>query len=368
MEPIRVLHVIDSLSKGGVESFIMNVYRKINKSKIQFDFLIRRNTNLYEKEISELGGKVYVVSEFPKRIIKNYLETQSVIMDNNYQIIHVHANSLLYLVPVIIGKKNKIPSVIMHSHSTQPASMYYLPIHKINSFYINKLTTKLYSCSNEAGQWMFGKNKYELVKNGIDLNQFSYNSNYNKEIRKEFSIAEDELVVGHVGRFVEAKNHDFIVDIFREVLKQKPKSKLILVGNGKLENKIKEKVKKYKIQDNVIFTGIRSDINNFLCAFDILLFPSLFEGLGVVLVEAQASGLNSLISDSIPPEVIILDNVNVMPLANTPEEWANELINFSNKTLKSDINEKLTKSGYNIETTVKQLENYYLSCIEKSDK
>ncbi|WP_010200274.1 glycosyltransferase [Bacillus sp. m3-13] len=211
-KPIRVLHVLNGLGSGGTESFIMNIYRNIDRSKVQFDFLIRSTKdNLLKNEIEKLGGKVYITSEFPRHFIKNYREINEFFKRNkDYNIVHVHANALMYVKPLKIAKKYGVNCRIIHSHNTQTANNpLYKYIHHWNKRFISEQATDFFACSKMAGDWMFN-NSYKVINNAIDVNKFQFNEEKRKKVRELFKL-ENKFVIGHIGRFTYQKK-SFVFD------------------------------------------------------------------------------------------------------------------------------------------------------------
>lgn len=362
--PIRVLHVLNNLGTGGAESFLMNVYRKINKNKVQFDFLIRsRSNNHLMSEIENLGGRVFITPEFPKRIFKNYIETKKFFHNHNdYKVIHIHANALLYTLPLKEAKNNKIETIILHSHNTQTANnkIFYKYFHLINREVSLKYASDFFACSKEAGEWMFNGKQFRIINNAIDVESFKYNKNSRNDIRSEFNI-HNKLVIGNIGRFTYQKNHNFILEVFNEIRKLRDDAILVLVGEGELQKEIMLKSKKMGLDKSIIFTGTRNDIPKLLSAMDIFLFPSHFEGLGIVLIEAQASGLQCFASkENIPSEVAVSESINFLDLNLSSTQWA-EMILSNEAYTRLNNEKKIKNAGYEITELVSSLENYYLS-------
>jgi glycosyltransferase involved in cell wall biosynthesis len=369
MDKIRILHVVSKMDRGGLETLIMNIYRNINREKIQFDFLTHREgIGSYDSEIIKLGGKIYSIPyvndvgpiRYPKQLYKFFIE------HNNYKIVHSHMNCVSGII-LREAKRAGIKVCIAHSHSTGNTKGRYLSntYKRYAQLFINKNSDFKFACSEDAGKWLF-KDKYQnvnLINNGIDINEFKYNKYIRTSIRKELAVDEDTFVIGHVGRFVPVKNHTFIIDIFNNVLQKRANSRLILVGTGPLQNKIIEKVKKLEIENKVIFLGERSDVNRLLQGFDLMLFPSLYEGLPMALVEAQASGLNCVISDRITCKVDIGCNLmKYLSLDDGSKVWSKFILRIDcNMRNNININSHLNMIGYNIKETAKNMEEFYIN-------
>ena len=334
----RILHVLNGLGSGGAESFIMNVYRNIDREKIQFDFLLRtsNNSSALIKEAEKLGANIYILSSFPRHVFKNYLEVKAFFKNHKYEVIHVHANALIYITPLIIGRKYHVAKRILHSHNTNTAcGVFSNFLHYWNRNFVGLLANEYLACSNEAGKWMFKERDFLVLNNAIDVEQYVYNYKVRKDIREKLKI-KDKLVFGHVGRFVEVKNHEFLLDIFKKIVEKKSDAILILVGTGKLLNQVKEKSEKLNLQEKVLFMGERNDVNNLLQAMDGFIFPSIYEGLPFTLIEAQAAGLPILASDTVSEDVKITDCIEFCSLNISPSEWADKAVEI----LKDGISEK----------------------------
>lgn len=363
-EPIRIAQIVGKWLGGGVEAVVMNYYRHIDRSKIQFDFICDSDsTNIPYEEIKSLGGKVILVPPYQK-INKYIKELTKVLKDGNYKIVHSHLNTLS-IFPLYCAKKAKVPVRIAHSHSTTNKAEWKKNLMKqILRPFSKVFATDYFCCSELAGRWLFGNKEYDkgnvyLLNNAIDLGKFTYNEKIRKEKRKELKIDNDTLVVGHIGRFVAQKNHTFLIDIFNEIHKKNDNTLLLLAGQGPLEQVIQEKVNKLGLTNNVKFLGQRNDVNELYQAFDIFLLPSLYEGLPVVGVEAQASGLLCVLSDAMTKETKVLNNTIFMSLNENPKKWADKIIENSKKYNRINAQE-ITKKGFNIEKEVKKLEINYI--------
>ena len=365
---IRVLHVVTYMGRGGLETMLMNYYRKIDRTRIQFDFLVHRDFEAdYDQEILKLGGKIYRVPKLNPFSIR-YRKALNLFFKNHpeYQIVHVHQDCMSSIA-LKAAMKNNVPIRIAHSHNAnQDKNIKYL----IKRFYmrsISKYATDLFACGKDAGNWMFGNKPFKILNNAIDSNLFRLNVEIRNKIRSEMNI-DDKFVVGHVGRFSQQKNHSFLIDIFFEILKANQDAILLLIGSGDGESAIKEKVKKLNIEDKVIFLGVRNDVNMLMQAMDVFVFPSLYEGLPVTLIEAQASGLPIIKSDNVSDQCILTDNVASISLDKSAHIWAKEILNFVNSFDRKDTSLKIINNGYDISSNAKWLENYYLNEVSKIGK
>lgn len=362
--PIRIAQVMGKWVGGGVEAVVMNYYRHIDKNKIQFDFICDNDsTNIPYKEIEELGGRVILVPPY-QNIFAYQKRLRKIFKMNNYKIVHSHINTLSVF-PLYAAKKVGIPVRIAHSHSTTNKKEWKKNLMKQILRPFSKLYATDYMCCSElAGRWLFGNKEYDkgnvyLLNNAIDLDKFKFNEKIRKEVRKELKIKDDTLVIGHIGRFVEQKNHRFLINIFNEVHKKNKDSILLLAGQGPLQKEIKEKVNELNLNDSVIFLGQRNDANRLYRAFDVFLLPSLYEGLGMVLIEAQTSGLPCVASTEVPNIAKVTDNLVFVELDNL-DEWSNSIMN-TNKKVRKDYSKEVSKHDYDINKEVKKLEKRYLT-------
>lgn len=364
--PIRILHIVTTMNRGGLETMLMNYYRHIDHSKVQFDFLVhRKEESNYDAEIKHLGGRIYHISKLDpishkyKDDLDTFLRTHS-----EYKIIHSHLDCMSGI-PLKEAKKCGIPVRIAHAHSSnQTKDIKYI----LKLFYkrnIIKNANYLFACGDEAGKWMFNVDDFKVINNAIDAKNYIYNVDKRKKVRKEFDLGEDSTVIGHVGRFMTPKNHLFIIDIFNKIHTTNPNTYLMLVGEGNLKESIIEKVRCLGLDDYVIFTGLRSDVNELLQAMDVFLFPSLYEGLPVSIVEAQAAGLPCLISDKVPIECKKTDLVYQLNLDDSIDVWADK-VNELSHIVRRDTYEDIKISGFDIIENAKWLENYYLDMYKKA--
>lgn len=358
--PIRILHIVTYMGRGGLETMLMNYYRHVDREKVQFDFLTHRDFKAdYDDEIESLGGKIYHI---PRLVpwSKSYLNALDMFFTEHpeYKIVHVHQDCLSSVI-LKVAEKHGVPVRIAHSHSSsQDKNIKYF----IKLFYMRQIpqyATQLFACSEKAGDWMFGGKSYDLLNNAIDTSKYAYSETTALKIRREFDIAKDCFLVGHVGRFSYPKNHPFLIDIFNAVHMLDKSARLLLVGDGEGRKAIEEKVEQLGLQDCVIFTGVREDVPDLLQAMDAFVFPSLWEGLGIVAIEAQAAGLPCFISDKVPAECIITDSVKMISLKSKPEIWADEILSVKNTERKNN-REKVIKAGYDIKENAEWLQNYYI--------
>lgn len=364
---IRVLHVVTTMDIGGLETFIMNIYRKIDRDKVQFDFLKhRKEESFFDEEIRRMGGRIFDVSPINPLNHGKYLKELELFFYQHpeYDIIHSHINAnSMYVLRA--AKEAGINTRIAHSHNTfQNTFSLKSPLVSYAKTKIKKYTTHNFACGIEAGKWLYGekaikKSNFKVINNSISTEEFKFNDKIREMIRAKYGL-KDNFVVGHIGSFSDQKNHDFIIDIFYEIQKIQGKSKLLLIGDGELMGKIRSKVKKLDLAEKVIFTGVQSNANELLQGMDVYLMPSKYEGLPVTMVEAQTSGIHSVISDTITKEVKITELVDYMPLTESPSVWAKTILQFDNNYKRRDTLEDVIKAGYDSEANAETLEKFYL--------
>lgn len=365
-KPIRILQIVAKMDMGGLENFLMNIYRNINKSLIQFDFIVNDDDkNYFEDEIYKMGGKIFKIPSIRKSgHFKYFRSLRKIFKKEQYKIVHSHYNAVSGFI-LKEAKICKIKNRIAHSHTAPGVEFKYKGImglyKKYSKSLINKNVTERFACSKLAGEWLFEGEKFKIINNGIVAKDYKYNSEKRKKIRKELKISEEEIVIGHVGRVDREKNQEFILDIFFKLIEINKNYKLFLIGEGVLRKKLEKKVKDLNVEEQVHFLGVRNDVKDLLQAFDLFIFPSLVEGLPVTLVEAQAAGLKCFISDSITKEVDLgCDLLNFISLEKSAEEWA-RFIDNNKKYERKNMFKIIQESGYDMEKNIKEIEKMYLS-------
>ncbi len=369
-KPLRIAHIIGKWVGGGVEAVVMNYYRHIDHAKIQFDFICDSDsTNIPYDEIEKLGGKVILVSPY-QRIISYLKELKIILKEGKYKIVHSHINALSVF-PLYAAKKVGVPIRIAHSHSTTNKKEWKKNLLKqMLRPFSKRYATDYICCSELAGRWLFGDKAYDngevyLLNNAIDLDKFAYDENVRKAKRKELKISDDTLVIGHIGRFVAQKNHTFLIDIFNELHKQNKNSLLLLAGQGPLIDEIKNKVNDLNLTESVKFLGQRNDANELYQAFDVFLLPSLYEGLPVVGVEAQAAGCLSILSDDMTKETRVLNSTKFISLNENASFWANKILSSNKKFVRKNSINEMTNNNFNIKKEAKKIENKYLKEVDE---
>ena len=375
MAPIRVLQVFTTMGRGGAESMIMNYYRHIDRSKVQFDFIVHRNQPAaFDDEIKALGGSIYYLPEinplFPKQYyqeLRTFFKTH-----NQYNIVHSHINTFSSF-PLKIAKEFGIETRIAHAHIAMD------PIDLKSTFKskssiiealkkalklqlkknIHKYPTHCFSCGTKAGKWLFGeKANFKVMNNAVDARSFTFDPDLSDNIRKELDI-ENKHVLGHVGRFTQQKNHAYLIHVYAEVLKRNSNCVLLLIGTGPLENEIKLLSKQLGITKQIKFLGMRTNIAELLQAIDVFIFPSFFEGLPVTLIESQAAGLKILASDTITDEVKLTNDISYLSINESPGIWANKINSFLPVKKKNNL-DLIVQNNYDIISNALEIETFYL--------
>lgn len=367
MEPIRVLQVLGGLNRGGAETMIMNLYRVVDKSKIQFDFVIHSaSENAYVDEIKALGGKVYV---FPKFTLKNYY-TYKKYWDrffrehSEYKILHSHVRSYA-VVFIKVAKKYGLKTIV-HSHSTSNGIGLKSRIKALFQFPLRKESDYLFACSKISGEWLFGKaavnwSNYKMIKNAIDTSKYIVDAYVRNEYRKKIS-ADGKTVYGHVGRLSEPKNHRFLLEIFRDIKNKDSEVLLLIIGEGNYRAQIESWIRELDLEKDVIMTGARNDIPQLLSAMDVFLFPSLWEGLPVTVVEAQAAGLPCLVSERVTSEVAVSNAVTYLPINQGTACWVEKAICMAGKRF--DVIDDIKESGFDVNNSAENLMTFYRGIYE----
>ncbi len=353
------------MNYGGIETLLMNLYRNINRESVQFDFLVTREPKgAYDDEIVSLGGRIYNIAAARKVGLYKFREAVNGFFRSHkeYDCVHCHMNSWSgFFLP--IAKKNGVKVRVAHSHIANPD--YSFGDNLIKGYWKRKIDdncTHKFACSKDAGRWLFGKSSnFCIINNSIDTKLFLYNEFVRSKLRIKYGV-DDRFVIGHIGRFNKQKNHTFLLKVFNEIKSRKENSLLFLVGDGELKQEIENEAVQLNISDNIIFAGTSSKIHELLQLMDVFVFPSLYEGLGIVAIEAQAAGLPCIVSNTVPKEAHITDLIKTMALDETPKAWGDEIIKYENFTRESKLKD-IIRSGYDIINTAKYLENFYLSFI-----
>ena len=366
----RVLVFGMTENPGGVESFLMNYYRHINREKIQFDFLCNSYEPVaYEDELIEMGGRTFHITSRRKNRALFYKELDELFSAHSeeWSAIWVNVCSLANIDYLKIAKKYGIKKRIIHSHNSENMDNFVRGVlHTANRHTIEKYATDFWACSEDAAKWFYNSRimkKAIVIRNAIDVQKFLFNSENRKEIRSQINATEGEIIIGNVGRLHFQKNQTFAIEVFNEFLKKRPDSRLILIGQGEDRENLMKKCAALGISEKVMFAGIQSNVEKWLSAFDLFLFPSLFEGLSVVALEAQANGVTVLASEGvIPKEVKMNENFEFFSLDKSAEEWSGILETMTGypRPNRDTVCESFHRRGFDIEEEVKKLEQLLL--------
>ena len=364
-QPTRILHMIGSFEVGGSQALVINYYKAMDRSKIQFDFIVDHPDRMALAEVvRSMGARIY---EMPSFTGKNYFQVKKAWKTffsehPEYKILHSHVRSYAS-VYIPIAKKHGLKTVI-HSHSTSNGKGLVSIVKRILQYPLRYQADYLMACSNEAGRWLYGKkaclkDNYVFLPNAIDTEKYRYSEETADKYRKELGLT-DRFVIGHVGRFHEAKNHMFLLDVFAGICKKRSDAVLLLVGDGDLRDSIKEKIHTLGLEDRVILTGNRSDVPDLMKAMDVFVFPSKWEGLPVTVVEAQAAGLTCYISDTVTKDVDVSSLVKRLPIVSS-EVWVDEILSSDLK--RSDVIDEIVAAGFDVKKAAVSLEEFYHSLV-----
>lgn len=362
-EPIRVLHIVGAIYPGGMENFIMNLYSNIDRSQLQFDIAVHAHKeNDYTEQIEKMGGKVFVLPRLTKNPLKSLYALYRLVKTNKYPVVIRHTSNAL-VAPQLLVAKMAGAKTICHSHNeTDPQKL----IHKICRLFLGNIADERLACSQKAGEWMFGRKKFIIIHNAIDIDKFAYSKEKEERIRKEFKLG-DAKIYGHIANFIESKNHLYLLKIFKEISLLDNNAKFFCVGEGDIRPQIETEIENLNLQDKVILTGIRNDVEDFMSCFDVLIFPSIFEGLPLTLIEAQAAGLPVLMSDTITDAVIVSkDLIHTDSIQSEPHHWALNALKLSDssKSHRECQRGSITQSGYDIKKLAVWYQNYLMEMAE----
>lgn len=362
---IKVLQILPGLNRGGLETFVMNIFRVIDRNKIHFDFLVNMESGDYSDEIKSLGGNIYYIpprnkgfKAFNHNIGQFFKEH-----DGEYNAVHYHESSLSSLEVLYYAMRAKVPIRIMHSHSSSILGnrLHYLT-HWAGKAVIGRLATHYFGCSDKALDWLYRysgvRRKAILVQNGIDTHKFAYKPSVRNIVRNELGL-DDSLTLCHIGRFSKVKNHIFLLEILRVMKELKENVKLILVGTGSLYKNIIDKADNLGLTKNIIFLGVRQDTERILQAADAFVMPSLYEGLPVVLVEAQSSGLPIFCSDTISMMSKLTDRYFPLSLHKPASSWANTILTEATRTERLDGSQAVKAAGFDVHDIAEFLTKAY---------
>ncbi len=362
---IRILHVVTYMGRGGLETMLMNYYRHIDRTEFQFDFLTHRDFRAdYDDEIESLGGKIF---HLPRLVpwSKNYINALDRFFSEHpeYEIVHVHQDCLSSVI-LKSAEKHGVPVRIAHSHNSSQDKNLKYPVKLFYRSRIPRYATDLFACGKQAGDWMFRGAAYTVVNNAIDAKSYCFSPEKAAAVRAELGLSATALVVGHVGRFSPAKNHAFLLDVFRRINQKHSDSVLLLVGDGELRAETEERAGQLRIDNNVVFTGVRSDVSDLMAAMNVFVFPSLYEGFPVTLLEAQAAGLPCIVSDRISDECSVTPLVKPESLSSSPDKWADDVLKAA-KIERRSRSEEISAAGFDISENALRLQKFYFSKLKE---
>ena len=370
---IRILHSVSNMDRGGIETMLMNYYRHIDRAKVQFDFVCnKRKHGAYDKEVQALGGRLFhspglhplrypQYIAFFRKLIRQHPE---------YKVMEVH-NGALGVYALNSGKRAGIPIRIYHAHGQGLNLDYKIVLKWLCKKMLRFNMNYHFTCGLKAGEYYFGKSvmergDYVFVRNAIDVDRFVYNEEMRLYLRRKHGL-ENAHIVGHVGRFMHQKNHTFLIDIFAEIVKRDNKAVLVLLGDGELQAKIQSKAERLGINDRIRMMGNVENTNEWYQVFDLFILPSHWEGLPVVGVEAQASGLPCMFSSNITSEIKMTDYAQFIDLHSGVKHWADIAISLLNQSRERDnMREVIALNGYDIRVEAKKLEELYQKIYSNS--
>ena len=357
---MRVLHIGLSKNPGGIETFIMTYFRKLVHKDIVFDFIDIYGDGLaFAGEIEFLGGKVFTVSNYKKHPIKAKKEMISIIKENKYKIVHINMLSAANILP-LLAVKNTGAIAVVHAHNDRTQGLLRTLMHSLNLTALRKNSDIKLACSVEAGKWLWGKGIFSVIPNAIDADNFSFSMNDRVLSRRSLGISDSDFVIGFVGRLSTQKNPLYLIDIFYAVKQQTHRNvKLLLIGDGPLKNSVMSYAKDKGVINDTIFAGIQSNTSQWYSVFDCFVLPSLYEGFGIVAVEAQANGLPCFVSAHVPPAIKIADSLRFLPLDNGANNWADAIVSVADNDA-VERNNNIKGTQYDSEVSVTELSDVYL--------
>lgn len=371
---IRVLHSVSNMDRAGIETMLMNYYRHMDHDKVQFDFLCnKKKPGAYDEELKQFGGKIYHTPGLNPMKYFQYIKYMKQLFAEHpeYKVIEAH-NGAFGVYALYPARKSNIPVRIYHAHGASITRDLKMPLKLFCKSRLKNNMTHHFTCGKAAAEFYFGKKvvdngEYELIPNAIEVEKFIYNPQVREDMRKKYDLS-DKHVIGHVGRFMTQKNHEFLIDLFAEYCKQDKMAFLVLLGDGELMDNMKEKVAQLGISDNVLFAGNVGNVNEWYQAFDLFILPSVWEGLPVVGVEAQAADLPCVFSDSITKEIGFSDKAAFVSLSASKEEWIKTISKMLKQTERKNQEELITRNHYNIKKEAVVLQERYIELYGECNK
>lgn len=366
---MKILQFSIRNNNGGVTKYILDNWKYIDKTKFQFDFVTLESKLDFEKTLLDTGANVFHLTCFAEQNEAAFRQQLGEILRRGYDAIHIHTGAWKSTTVEEVAREFHIPRIIIHAHN----SGYVMNAKEIerkkllqkHEMIKNKISydfaTDFWACSERAADWLYGPNikkeSIKILKNGVDVSQFQYNDMMRKQLRERYQM-EDCLVLGHVGRFSKEKNHEFLLKILCELVKQNKKVRMVLIGSGKIENEIKAQAEKMGVMPYILFMGTRKDVADLYQMMDIFLLPSAFEGFPIVLVEAQSAGVKCIVSENVTRESNINGKVSYLPLNIT--EWCESILEYKNSIGdRETAAEIIRQNGYDVRQTARELEKMY---------
>lgn len=365
MKKIKILYIGLSSNLGGIEMYLYNLYKNMDKSRFEASFLVFKGKKVcFYDELKAEGVKFYEITHRNKNYRQFLKDLKDVYQNNEFDYIHQNLMDFSCFERITYAKKYSNAKIIIHSHNAgfgKNVGIKTRLLHKFGCYKIRNIDYIRVACGADAGKFLFNNKSYTVLNNGIDIDKFIFNEKNRKDIRTELNIDDDTFIVGQVAKLEKQKNPLFLLEIFREYLNLKKNTKLVIVGEGSLKNEMIKKIKEYNLEDNIILLGRRNDVYKVYSAFDIFLMPSLYEGLSISLLEAQANGLKCYTSSSVDKSSNVTGNVSFISLQSSSKEWANEIIKEQNDR-DNDVLKKFPKEFDKVESTKKVYE-LYMSCL-----
>lgn len=358
MQKILIIITTAFEPSGGLTTVMMNYYRNMNKDGLQIDFASTNDPEVaLIEEVASYGSRYFNLGDRKKNILKYLSSLSRLIKKEKYDIVHVNGNSATMALELFVATMRRVSVRIAHGHTTRSE---YPKAHRVLSPFFKKMYTFAIATSKKTGDWLYG-NDYVILNNAIDVNYYQYSEKAREEVRTKLNIT-DKFVVGNVGKLTVAKNQTFLIDIFKNIADKEENAVLVIAGGGELEEELRQKCYDYHLNEKVIFLGLMDDVSQVLQAFDVFVFTSVYEGLGMALIEAQAAGLKCFASDAVPSEAIVSDNVQYLALQSTPAFWAENImkaLEYDRKEYCEHAKESIPQYGYDIEYEAEKLERIY---------
>lgn len=356
---VRVLNIIGSMQRGGAETFLMNIYRNIDREKVQFDFLLYsdQGINSYIQEIKEMGGIIYTLPPKSKNFIGGLFMIRNLVKKEKYHIVWRHTNTPFKAIDLIMARLGGADHLILHSHNSNVDFTNKILGVLLRPVFIPWITER-FACGQEAGKWMYGKRSFRIIANGVDVQKYKYNEEIRNQYRARFGV-EGKIVLGHIGRFEKAKNHKFLIKLMKKIVENRDDVILFLIGEGTLKQEIENQTTEMGLDNYIKFLGTRTDIPVILQMLDAVILPSLWEGVPVTLIEAQSAGVPCIVSDCVPHEVKVLDNVEFLSLEESLDTWADQIGAMAGRRIE-ESSEIMQKAGYDMPHIASELQKEFL--------